>query len=89
MVKRTGIPPSDHVTSERLVSVASRLDQALCNTELLWLQQCTLLSSLKHRDEVWEGATEQFIKVYSSLVGSPHNQGVLVKSPQQIAQLLQ
>ncbi|XP_063674127.1 conserved oligomeric Golgi complex subunit 6-like [Bolinopsis microptera] len=88
MIKTTKIPPAEMINKDRLSVVASKLDQALLNTELLWLQQCTRLSALRHRNTVWRGACEQFVKVYTTLIQSTCNEGILLKSPDQIAQLL-
>ncbi|KAL5256644.1 hypothetical protein ACHWQZ_G011784 [Mnemiopsis leidyi] len=88
MIKTTSIPPTEMINTERLSVVASKLDQALLNSEVLWLHQCTRLSALRHRNAVWRGASEQFIKVYSTLIQSPSNEGILLKSADQISQLL-
>eukprot|EP00116_Pleurobrachia_bachei_P004576 sb/3464838/ len=84
ILKKISVPTPGDCTPERLRQVQARLSDGLCGSEMLWLPVCTRLTSLKHRNTVWQGAAGQFLHLYTSLW--QQSGGVLTKTPDQIRQ---
>jgi len=80
---------------QAVTTVVTRLDSLLSAPDILLLPATRLLLSSQHRKQVTQYAFSQLHKVYSSLytaVQDPTNgyeQGILTRSPDQIAVLLQ